>query len=88
MYFFIFLVKFCRYFWSLGIYLHIRLSKDNFSLEYFLLVMAGGIDTSQRKPRQLRGTPAYKFGNRFAAAVVTFGVVSGLLIKYVIKFEL
>lgn len=50
-------------------------------LELFLFVMAGGIDTSQRKPRQLRGTPAYKFGNRLAGAVVTFGVVCGLVIK-------
>lgn len=42
--------------------------------------MAGGIDTSYRKPRQLRGTPALKFGNRFAGIVVGVGTISGLLI--------
>lgn len=42
--------------------------------------MAGGIDTSNRKPRQLRGTPAFKFGNRLSATVVGIGIASGLLI--------
>lgn len=44
--------------------------------------MAGGIDTSARKPRRLRGTPAVKFSNRFAFAVLGFGVISGLILKY------
>lgn len=44
--------------------------------------MAGGIDTSNRKPRRMRGTPAIKFSNRLAAVVLGFGILTGLILKY------
>lgn len=41
--------------------------------------MAGGIDTSKRKPRQLRGTPALKFINRASLATLAVGCFCGFL---------
>lgn len=35
------------------------------------------IDLSRRKPRQTRGTPAYRAANRFGLGVIAVGVVLG-----------
>lgn len=45
--------------------------------------MAGGIDTSKRKPRQIRGTPAVSFINRNSLFLLMGSVVIGLLMLYV-----
>lgn len=41
--------------------------------------MAGGIDTSNRKPRQLRGTPALRVVNFYSLIGVTAGLAVGYL---------
>lgn len=40
--------------------------------------MAGGVDTSKWKPRQLRNTPAQKFGLKFCWTILVTGITIGV----------
>lgn len=40
------------------------------------------IDTSRRKPRQTRGTPAYWAANRLGFGILAFGVLFGALFMF------
>lgn len=53
---------------------------DDHSIRSVALIaaaMAGGIDTSKRKARQLRGTPALKFINILSLISITAGLGLG-----------
>lgn len=43
--------------------------------------MAGGVDTTKWKPRQLRNTPAEKFRSKFSWAILITGITIGVLYK-------
>lgn len=40
--------------------------------------MAGGIDTSKRKPRQIRNTPALKHANLVCFGILTVSTLMGV----------
>lgn len=42
--------------------------------------MAGGVDTSDRKPRKIRGTPALRLVNKLSLLSVGVGTLIGYLI--------
>lgn len=44
--------------------------------------MAIGVDTSKWKPRKIVGTPANKLRNIIGVAILSFGMISGLIFHF------